>query len=116
MRRNIDVDCVVFQGLWKDIGSFDAYLALHCDIVQEKTIAGRNVRISPDSSLKGSIDIGEETTITQSSLTDCIVFGHSTIQDCVLTRCIIDEGCVLQGVDLTDQMLRAGTELKRRVS
>jgi ADP-glucose pyrophosphorylase len=64
--------------------------------------------------LLGSIDVGPGTIIEKSTLTDCIVFGKTTIRDCVLERCVIDEGCELEGIDLSDKMLRAGTVLKRK--
>ncbi len=111
LRRNISVDCFIFRELWKDIGSFEAYMSLHRDLVGEKAITSPTASFSPDSELKGAVDLGPKTTITKSVLTDCIVFGNTTIDDCVLTRCIIDEGCSLTGVDLTDKMLRAGTVL-----
>lgn len=111
LRRNIPVDCFIFRELWKDIGSFDAYMSLHRDLVGKKAITHPTASFSPDSELKGAVDLGPNTTITKSLLTDCIVFGNTTIDDCVLTRCIIDEGCSLTGVDLTDKMLRAGTVL-----
>lgn len=112
LRRKMPVDCFVFQGLWKDIGSFEAYLALHREIVGERVIAHQSVVLSHDSILKGAVDLGPKARIEKSVLTDCIVFGETTIRDCVLTRCILDEGCVLEGVDLTDKMIRAGTILR----
>lgn len=114
LRRDIPVDCFIFRELWKDIGSFEAYMSLHRDLVGEKSLAHATATFSPDSELKGAVDLGPQTKITKSVLTDCIVFGNTTIDDCVLTRCIIDEGCSLTGVDLTDKMLRAGTVLHLR--
>ncbi|MBP9850163.1 MAG: NTP transferase domain-containing protein [Candidatus Peribacteraceae bacterium] len=111
LRRGIAVDCFIFKELWKDIGSFDAYMSLHREFVGEKTVAHSSASFSPDSQLKGAVDLGPTTTITSSELMDCIVFGNTDIQDCVLTRCIIDTGCSLSGIDLTDKMLRAGTVL-----
>ncbi len=113
LRRDIAVDCFVFHDLWKDIGSFDAYMSLHREFVGEKTIAHAGASLSPDTVLKGAVDIGPKTTVKKSVLTDCILFGDSMIDDCVLTRCIIDTGCSLSGIDLTDKMLRAGTVLRR---
>ncbi len=114
LRRTIPVDCFIFRELWKDIGSFEAYMSLHRELVGEKTIAHPTAIISPDSELKGSVDLGPKTEIQKSVLTDCIVFGNARITDCVLTRCIIDNGCILEGVDLTDKMLRTGTVLHLR--
>lgn len=112
-RRSTAIDCHVVTGLWKDIGSFEAYLSLHRAVVGEKTLAHKSAVVTPDCVLRGSIDIGPEVTIEKSTLTDCIVFGKTTIKDCVLNRCIIDENCTLHGIDLTDKMLRAGTTLRR---
>ncbi len=112
LRRNILVDCFIFQELWKDIGSFEAYMSLHREFVGEKTITHATAKISKDSELKGAIDLGPSTDIQKSVLTDCIVFGKTRIIDCVLTRCIIDEDCILEGIDLTDKMLRKGTILR----
>lgn len=112
LKQKIAVDCFVFGELWKDIGSFEAYMALHREIVGEKVIADASATVGPDCTLGGSVDIGRKSTVRASTLTDCIIFGGSTITDCVLERCVIDEGCELQGVDLTDKMIRAGTVLK----
>lgn len=114
LRQGLSIDCFIFRELWKDIGSFEAYMSLHRELVGEKALTHPTATFSPDAELKGAIDLGPNTIITQSTLTDCIVFGNTTITDCVLTRCIIDTGCVLRGVDLTDKMLRAGTVLEMR--
>lgn len=112
LRRGIQVDCFVFSELWKDIGSFEAYMALHREVVGEHVLADRSAKISPECQLSGSIDIASRSTIEKSELTDCIVFPGCTIRNCVLHRCVIDEGCTLEGVDLTEKMIRAGTVLK----
>ena len=113
LRRGIQIDCFVFSETWKDIGSFEAYLGLHKEIVGQNVIKDSSSMIDALSVFKGSIAIGPKTKIEKSTLTDCILFGHATITDCVLTRCILDEDCVLEGIDLTDQMLRRGTVLRR---
>lgn len=114
LRQNIAIDCFIFTGLWKDIGSFETYLALHREIVGQNALTHPRTVVDKESVLIGSNDLGPKTVIEKSTLTDCIVFGESTIKDCVLERCIIDEHCALDGVDLSDKMLRAGTILKRK--
>lgn len=114
LRRKLDVDCFVFDDVWKDIGSFDAYMGLHKEVVGDRTILHSAASADNESLLKGSIDIGAGVKIERSTLTDCIVFEHSVIKDCILECCIIDKGCVLEGIDLTDKMLRAGTVLRRK--
>lgn len=114
LARKMPIDCFVFHETWKDIGSFESYLALHREIVGEKGIIHPSASIKKDVALTGSIDIGPNVHIEKSTLRDCIIFGNSRISDCVLERCIIDERCTLEGIDLTDKMLRMGTVLKRR--
>jgi glucose-1-phosphate thymidylyltransferase len=114
LRQNIIVDCFIFEELWKDIGSFEAYLSLHRALVGEETLMDTTASVDAKSILKGSIDLGPQTHIVSSSLSDCMLFGHATIKNCVLKRCVIDERCTLEGIDLTDQMLRAGTILQRK--
>lgn len=114
LRRSLTVECFVFKEIWKDIGSFEAYMSLHCEVVDGGKIVHKSATVSSDSKLEGSIDLGPKTKVLNSTLKDCIVFGDTKITDCVLDRCIIDESCVLEGVDLTDKMLRRGTVLRRR--
>ncbi len=113
LRRGMTVDAFIFKETWHDIGSFESYLHLHREIVDGKTLADSTSIITPNCALEGSNTIGPSVRIEKSTLRDCILFGNSVITDCVLERCIIDEHCTLTGVDLCDQMLRAGTILKR---
>lgn len=112
LRKNIAVDCFVFTELWKDIGSFEAYLELHRSIVGPKTLQ-HETAVLKNADCRGSVDIGPNVTVEDSTLTDCIVFGNTTIKNCLLDRCIIDSGCTLEGIDLEGKMLRAGTVLRR---
>ncbi len=112
LKRKMPVDCFVFSQLWKDIGSFEAYMSLHREIVGERIIADASARVDDHSALKGSVDIGAGAVVRESQLSDCMIFPRTTVTDCVLERCVIDEGCTLEGVDLTDKMIRAGTVLK----
>lgn len=112
LRKNISIDCFVFSELWKDIGSFEAYLDLHRSLVGEKVLADASAEVS-ETECRGSNDLGPKTIVQNSTLTDCILFGNTTITDCILDRCIIDEGCTLEGIDLEGKMLRAGTTLKK---
>ena len=112
LKRGITVDSFVFTESWHDIGSFESYLHLHKEILDGTTLCDASSRFSPDSSFNGGNAVGPNVIIKKSVLTDCIVFGDCEIDDCVLQRCILDTGCRLTGVDLTNQMLRAGTVLK----
>lgn len=112
LRQKHAIDCFTFTELWKDIGSFEAYLELHRALVGEKALTAPNSTME-SSTCNGSVDIGPGVTVKHSTLTDCILFGDSTIEGCVLERCIIDTGCTLTNIDLEGKMLRAGTVLQR---
>jgi glucose-1-phosphate thymidylyltransferase len=113
LRNGTTVECMVTTDSWRDIGSFATYLDTHRDVVGDARMVDARSHVDARTKLHGSITIGPDCDIKDSTMTDCILFGNSTIDDCVLTRCIIDEGCTLRGVDLTDKMIRAGTELRR---
>jgi len=112
IRKNVSVDCFVFTELWKDIGSFEAYIDLHKALVGEKLLAHPSSKLTNVDS-RGSNDIGPNVAIENSTLTDCILFGDTEIKNCILDRCIVDTGCTLTGIDLEGKMLRTGTVLKR---
>ena len=114
LRRDLKVDCYVFDGRWRDIGSFESYMSIHREIVGERAIVDPGSSILAGTELMGSIVIGPNVKIEKSILRDCIVFGKTTILDSVLEGCIIDENCTLESIDLTDKMLRAGTVLRNK--
>ncbi len=111
LRRKIRVDCFVFSQTWKDIGSFESYMAIHRQVVGKNQFIDPQANVDEHSTCTGSVVIGPKTVLRSSTIRDCIVFGTSTIDDCVLEECIIDEGCTLKGIDLRGKMLRAGTRL-----
>ncbi len=110
LKRNID--CFVFTEPWIDIGSFASYMDVHRLAVKGQ-LCMDGATVDRESIFEGSVALGEGTVIKKSTLIDCIVFGHTTIDDCVLRECIIDEGCTLRGVDLSGKMLRSNTLLQR---
>lgn len=115
LRREMPVDCFIFRETWRDIGSFEAYLSLHREVVGERALVDPSTIIT-ESALLGSVVVGPKCTVVQSTLRDCIMFGSSQIRDCVLERCIVDDGCSLTGLDLTDKMIRAGTVFRNRTN
>lgn len=112
LRREQKVDAFVFSEPWIDIGSFDAYMAVHRLTVKGELLLDR-ASVDRESIIEGSVALGSGTRIIKSTLIDCIIVGTTTIEDCVLRECVIDEGCVLRGVDLSRKMLRSNTVLRR---
>lgn len=106
------VDYVIFKEPWFDIGSFDTYLEATkalvgnaCQCHETSTIEG--------TTCNGSIVLGAHSHIEASTLTDVVVFEHCAIRNCILERCIVDNDCSLENIELTGQMLREGTRLRR---
>lgn len=111
LQEGFEIQAFEFSEPWLDIGSFHAYLEAH------RLIVGGSLHAAPDthtegSSFTGSVAIGHGSTVKNSDLTDCIIFENALIEDCTLRHCIVDNNCVLKGVDLEKKMLREGTRLE----
>jgi glucose-1-phosphate thymidylyltransferase len=111
LRLGRPVRCFRFTEPWFDIGSFETYLDATRNIVGDALLKAESARV--DCERTGSVVIGEGSTVTKSELEDTVIFERCAIDDCVLRNCIIDNDCVLKGIDLTGKMLRAGTRLIR---
>lgn len=112
--QNMEVDYMLFDAPWFDIGSYEAYLeATQALVPPGKPVIHRTAILDEKSreNLTGSIVIGAGTMVTNSSLEDTILFDHCTVTNCVLERCILDDNCRLNSIDLTGKMLRSGTTL-----
>ncbi len=112
LRRGVHVRCFTFHDPWFDIGSFEAYLEATRLLVGDKPL------IDPSSSLEnvrteGSVVVGPGCTIRGGELRDTVIFSNCTIEDTVLRECIVDDACALSGLDLSRQMVRSHTVLKR---
>lgn len=112
LRLDRRVECFRFTEPWFDIGSFESYLEATRALVGERVMHNETSKIQ-DTRSNGSVVIGAGNTVARSTLTDTVLFDRCIVDDCVLTHCIIDDDCVLKGVDLSGQMLRAGTKLVR---
>lgn len=110
LRKNISVEYFTFREPWMDIGSFHSYLDAHRELVGEQALIDPGARVN-GTECRGSVTIGKGCIIDGSELTDCMIFDNVTIRNCTLRNCVIDDGCILEGIDLQKQMLRAGTRL-----
>lgn len=113
LRRGKAITCFTFREPWFDIGSFDAYLEATNVLVGDRVIEEEGVALE-QSVCNGSVVLGENTTVRDSSLTNVVTFEDCTIENCELSNCVLDKGCVLNGVDLEGKMLREGTNLARK--
>ncbi len=111
LRMKTRVDCFRFEECWFDIGSFETYLNATKKLVGDHLLLGDGAEMV-SSMREGSVVIGQNSKVDQSTITDTVIFDDCEIVDCVLERCVIDSGCSLKGIDLTGKMIRAGTILR----
>jgi glucose-1-phosphate thymidylyltransferase len=111
LRQGHPLEAFRFAEPWFDIGSFDAYLAATRSLVGNALIKAENARME-EVHTEGSVVIGKGSVVRTSTLIDTVVFKNCSIENCTLTSCVIDDGCVLKGVDLDRKMLRRGTVLE----
>jgi len=112
LRRGVLVEFRAFKEPWFDIGSFEAYLEATRVLVGNRVLLGQGATC-PETETEGSVVLGNHSIVRHSTLRNVILFEHCTVEDCVLTDCILDDHCALKGIDLSKQMLREGTVLRR---
>lgn len=112
LSRGTEVECVSFAEPWFDIGSFEAYLEATKKLVGENFLLGEGA-VQKESELTGSIVFGKNSKVARSTLTNVVLFENCEVEDCVLQNCIVDDDCILRGVDLSGKMIRAGSRLVR---
>lgn len=113
LQRGFPIECFSFTEPWFDIGSFDAYIEATKALVGDAIIQEEGV-VLDRTKCEGSVVIGEGCTVSDSELTNTVLFENCVIEDCVLINCVLDRDCHLKGVDLTGKMLREGTILQKK--
>lgn len=112
LRRSVAVEYKAFSEPWFDIGSFEAYLEATRVLVANRVLLGKEAAFT-QTETAGSVVVGDHSVVRNATLTNVILFEHCIVEDCVLSDCILDDHCHLRGIDLTRQMLREGTILRR---
>lgn len=112
LRRGVPVEFRAFAEPWFDIGSFEAYLEATRALADGNVLLGHGA-VCTATTTEGAVVLGNHSVVRNSTLRNVILFEHCTVEDCVLTDCILDDHCSLKGIDLSRQMLREGTVLRR---
>ena len=112
LRRGDPVECFTFTEHWFDIGSFEAYLEATQALVGDHMLS-ESTAILKNVETRGSVVIGKNSHVEESSLKNVVLFEGCTVRDCVLENCILDRHCHLEGIDLTGKMLRENSRLVR---
>lgn len=112
LEKNITVTATKVLGAWYDIGSFDQYLAAHEVIQKESVIKGAHV-IDKKNTMSGKVFIGEGCKINDCILHDVIIYPNTKLDNCIISKSVIDTDCHLSGIDLNQKLIRSGTVFLR---
>jgi len=93
--QGMHIDPFVFKTGWYDIGDRLAYIEANQHYSGSDTYTGADVHI-------------EDSTVQSSVILDRVVIRKSMI-----SRCVIDQDSVLEGVHLEDCLVKAGTAVKK---
>ena len=113
LKKGEPIDVFTFTESWYDIGSFDAYLKANSELLAGAVIREAGVILEGKNSLEGGVFIGQNSHVKDSLIDRSVILGNCRIENCVLRNCIIDEDCHLKGIDLSHQMLRAGSRIEK---
>lgn len=111
LEKNFEVNALLTDSDWYDVGSFETYLAAHQSIQTETLKIGNNV-FQKNNEFGGKVYIGDDCIVENSQLINCLVYPGVKLKNCHVAHTVIDQDCVLENVDLNQKLVRAGTRLK----
>ena len=114
LRRGVLVSAEKVGGEWFDIGSFETYLGAHKALQGESVVYGKNVQES-GCEFSGRVFIGDNSVVENCQLHDVIVYPGTILRDCHVSTSVIDENCDLNGLDLSQKLVRSGVVFGKEV-
>ncbi|WP_114578049.1 sugar phosphate nucleotidyltransferase [Saliphagus sp. LR7] len=99
-----------FEGAWFDIGTPESYLEAVRWQLEGESIVADTARVE-DSTIGADVHVMDGATVEGSHLEGSLVFPEATIRDADVRRSIIDEGTVLEGLDLAGALIGAHTRI-----
>lgn len=107
LRKGVSVSAVKVGGEWFDIGSFETYLEAHKSLQSEDVVLGKNVQ-EKNCTYSGKVFLGENVVVENCMLHDVIVYPGTVLKNCHIATSVIDEDCILKGLDLSQKLVRNG--------
>lgn len=108
--NNIKVSAYETSGDWFDVGSFDTYLEAHKTLQAKSKNIHKSVK-EKNNTYGGKVFVAQKVILEDSTLVDTILYPGSTIKNCQLSNCVIDENCHLENLDLSYKVIRQNTKL-----
>ncbi len=115
LKQGIPVSGLKVGGEWFDIGSFETYLGAHKSLQTKPVVKGENAK-DKHCKFSGRVFLGENSLVENCTLHDVIVYPGTILRDCHVATSVIDENCELQGLDLSQKLVRAGVKFEGKVS
>lgn len=95
LSQGIELEGFVFRGRWFDIGDRASYIQANLALSGQDPWLGQGV------------------VITESTVQRSVILDDARIENSVIEDCVIDRGCELEGIELRECLLGAGTRIKR---
>ena len=107
LRKEVSISAVKVGGEWFDIGSFETYLGAHKSLQSKAVILGKNVQ-EKICTYSGKVFLGDNVCVENCMLHDVIVYPGTILKNCHITTSVIDQNCELEGLDLSQKLVRNG--------
>jgi glucose-1-phosphate thymidylyltransferase len=110
LQRREAVRAFVFEEPWFDIGTPESYLEAVAWELDGDSVIAESATVER-STIRENVHVMAGAEIIDSTLDRSIVFEDATIEQCEIQRTIIDEGTVLENIDLSGALIGAHTQL-----
>lgn len=110
LQNNESVYAFTFDGAWFDIGTPDSYLDAVAWKLDGENYINETATIE-SSELGKNVHVMADSSISDSSLEDTIVFPKTTIVESDIKRSIIDEGTRIEGLEFAGALIGAHTKI-----
>lgn len=111
-KKNQTINIFSFDEPWFDVGSFQGYLESHKELQKDRVLLAPKIDLK-NSELTGAISVSEGCVIEDSLLENVILFPNVTVKNCEIRNCIIDQNCIITGLDVSHKIVRENSVLSK---
>jgi len=111
LKQKCTVKSYLVEGEWFDVGSFETYLEAHQKL-QKQTLVKMDSTQEKNNVYEGKVFLAENSNIENCTIIDSIIYPGVKLKNCHIARCIIDKNCDLEGLGLSQKLIRQNTCLK----
>lgn len=115
LTQGVKVHATVVNGDWFDVGSYEAYLQAHKTLQSEALKIEATAEVT-NCEFKGKVFIAAGAKVSHSVLVDTVVYPDTVLENCRISQSVIDQKCILKGVDLSMKLVREGTSINNKAA